>query len=98
MELGFPWWLRVQHFLTIIFISFLVRSGIEILGTYPQLYRSQHTVAGPAWGQFTIQRAPTAAASRNCTTSSCGNGRTRSITSRRGYITAARMSPVRMWD
>ena len=58
MDLGFPWWLRVEHFLNIVFISFLIRSGIEILGTYPKLYRSQHTVAGTAWAQFTIQRAP----------------------------------------
>lgn len=58
MDLGFPAWLRVEHFLNIVFISFLVRSGIELLGTYPKLYRSQHTVAGTAWSQFTIQRAP----------------------------------------
>ncbi len=58
MGLGFPWWLRVEHFLNIIFISFLIRSGIEILGTYPKLYRSQHSVAGTAWAQFTIQEAP----------------------------------------
>ena len=57
MDLGFPWWLRVEHFLNIIFISFLIRSGIEILGTYPKLYRSQHTVPGTAWAQFTVQRA-----------------------------------------
>ena len=57
MDLGFPWWLRVEHFLNIIFITFLIRSGIEILGTYPKLYRSQHTVPGSAWSQFTIQRA-----------------------------------------
>lgn len=49
MDLGFPWWRRVEHFLNIIFISFLVRSGLEILGTYPKLYRSKHkyyTVGG----------------------------------------------------
>ena len=57
MDLGFPWWLRVEHFLNIVFILFLIRSGIEILGTYPKLYRSQHNVSGTAWAQFTIQRA-----------------------------------------
>lgn len=55
MELGFPWWLRVEHFLNIIFISFLVRSGLEILGSYPKLYRSQHSVPGSSWAQFTIR-------------------------------------------
>lgn len=58
MDPGFPWWLRVEHFLNIIFISFLVRSGIEILATYPKLYRSQHNVSGTSWAQFTIQEAP----------------------------------------
>lgn len=58
MELGFPWWLRVEHFLNIIFISFLVRSGLEILATYPKLYRSQHTVPGTAWAKFTIHDEP----------------------------------------
>ena len=58
MDLGFPWWLRVEHFFNIIFISFLVRSGIEILGTYPKLYRSQHNVSGTSWAQFTIQEQP----------------------------------------
>ena len=58
MDLGFPWWLRVEHFLNIIFITFLVRSGLEILGTYPKLYRSQHTVPGSSWAQFTVQDEP----------------------------------------
>lgn len=58
MDLGFPWWLRVEHFLNLVFITFLIRSGIEIVGTYPKLYRSQHTVPGTAWAQFTVQHAP----------------------------------------
>lgn len=58
MDLGFPWWLRLEHFLNIIFLSFLVRSGIEILGGYPKLYRSQHNVAGTSWAQFTTRQEP----------------------------------------
>ena len=58
MDLGFPWWLRVEHFLNIIFITFLIRSGLEILGTYPKLYRSQHSVPGTSWAQFTVQEEP----------------------------------------
>lgn len=56
--MDYPWWLRVEHFLNIIFISFLIRSGIEILGTYPKLYRSQHNVSGTAWSRYTIHREP----------------------------------------
>ena len=58
MDLGFPWWLRLEHFLNLIFLSFLIRSGIEILGGYPKLYRSQHNVAGTSWAQFTTRQEP----------------------------------------
>ena len=51
----YPWWLRVEHFVNIIFISLFIRSGIEILGTYPKLHRSIHTPLGGAWAQFTVQ-------------------------------------------
>ncbi len=41
-EPDFPAWIRITHFINfiinIIFISFLIRSGIEILGTHPKLY------------------------------------------------------------
>jgi hypothetical protein len=36
-ELDFPAWIRITHFINIIFISFLIRRGIEILGTHPKL-------------------------------------------------------------
>lgn len=55
MEFGFPWWIRAEHFLNIIFITFFIRSGIEILGTFPRLHTSEHTPAGKQWAQFTIK-------------------------------------------
>ena len=38
MELGFPWWLQITHFLNFLFIGLLLRSGWEILASHPRLY------------------------------------------------------------
>lgn len=58
MEFGFPWWLRAEHFLNIIFVTFFIRSGIEILGTYPRLHRKVQNQPGDQWAQFTIKEKP----------------------------------------
>lgn len=58
MELGFPWWLRIEHFANIIFITFFIRSGIEIIGTWPKFYRSVDCEPGKAWAKFTIKEQP----------------------------------------
>ncbi|WIM72600.1 hypothetical protein QP028_01095 [Corynebacterium suedekumii] len=36
MLTDFPVWLRIEHFVNILFITLFIRSGIEILGTLPQ--------------------------------------------------------------
>jgi len=46
MALTFPIWLRASHFLTILFVSFLVRSGLEILSACPRLYLNDRL---PPW-------------------------------------------------
>ena len=54
MDLGFPWWLRVEHFLNIIFITFLVRSGLEILGVNtPFITQSSRREFMPHFGTLT---------------------------------------------
>ena len=58
MIYDFPWWLRAEHFVNIIFITFFIRSGIEILGTFPRLHTSIHTPAGKQWAEFTIKSKP----------------------------------------
>jgi len=35
---GFPWWLRWQHFLNLLFMMFMIRAGIQILADHPRLY------------------------------------------------------------
>ncbi len=35
---GFPEWVRATHWINVLFIGFLIRAGIQILGAYPRLY------------------------------------------------------------
>ena len=57
-ELGFPGWLRATHFLNIIFMSFLIRSGIEILAAHPKLYWNDDCRHGSEWARFTKKEMP----------------------------------------
>jgi Sulfite oxidase and related enzymes len=57
-ELGFPLWLRLTHFFNILFLSLLIRSGIEILGAHPMLYWNDHCTPGSEWVRFTRKRMP----------------------------------------
>ncbi|MEJ5997790.1 molybdopterin-dependent oxidoreductase [Corynebacterium sp. H130] len=52
----FPLWLRIEHFVNILFVTLFIRSGIEILGTFPKLHTSIHTPMGGQWAQFTIKQ------------------------------------------
>lgn len=56
--LDFPAWLRVTHFLNFIFITFLMRSGIEILSAHPKLYGNDHCQPGSEWLKFTRRQQP----------------------------------------
>jgi len=58
VEFGYPWWLRVEHLVNIIFMTFLIRSGIEILGTHPKLYWNEHSKPGSEWARFTRKVMP----------------------------------------
>lgn len=54
----FPFWLRFAHFINIIFITLLIRSGIEILSAMPKLYWNDHTKPGSEWLKFTRKKIP----------------------------------------
>lgn len=58
-SLEFPAWLRVSHFLNILFIGLLVRSGFEILASHPRLYFSDGCTPGSEWLKFTRKQMPT---------------------------------------
>ncbi len=57
-ELGFPAWIRATHLLNIIFISFLIRSGIQILASHPKLYWNDACRHGSEWVRFTKKEMP----------------------------------------
>jgi DMSO/TMAO reductase YedYZ molybdopterin-dependent catalytic subunit/thiosulfate reductase cytochrome b subunit len=38
VDSGFPWWLRWQHFLNLLFMMFMIRAGLQILADHPRLY------------------------------------------------------------
>jgi DMSO/TMAO reductase YedYZ molybdopterin-dependent catalytic subunit/thiosulfate reductase cytochrome b subunit len=56
LELGFPLWLRAAHILNVLFLSLLMRSGIEILSAHPRLYTNDHCRRGSEWLRFTRKK------------------------------------------
>lgn len=58
-DLSFPVWLRATHWINVLFIGFLLRSGIQILAAYPRLYWNEHSTPGTEWLKFTGRRIPT---------------------------------------
>jgi thiosulfate reductase cytochrome b subunit len=58
MVLGFPLWIRLTHFFNFLFLSLLVRSGIEILGGHPKLYWSDDALPGSEWLRLTRKKLP----------------------------------------
>lgn len=44
-----PVWLRVQHFLNLFFLVFIIRAGLQILADHPRLYWTRHSTPGKAW-------------------------------------------------
>ena len=54
----FPSWIRFAHFINVIFITLLIRSGIEILSALPKLYWSDNAKPGTEWIKFTRKKIP----------------------------------------
>ena len=49
---GFPLWLRIQHFLNMLFMFFIIRSGIQILADHPRLYWNRDCTPETDWFRF----------------------------------------------
>ncbi|MDR7299890.1 molybdopterin-dependent oxidoreductase [Haloactinomyces albus] len=58
-ELDFPVWLRIEHWVNVLFLTLLIRSGIEILATHPKLYWRDDSRPGTEWARFTRKTMPT---------------------------------------
>jgi methionine sulfoxide reductase catalytic subunit len=56
VDIDFPFWLRFAHFINLIFIILLIRSGIEILSALPKLYHNDHARPGSEWIKFSRKR------------------------------------------
>jgi sulfoxide reductase catalytic subunit YedY len=46
---GFPWWLRWQHFLNLLFMMFIIRAGLQILADHPRLYLNAGSNPDTEW-------------------------------------------------
>src|SRR5436305_8525195 len=58
LQLGFPLWVRLTHFFNFLFITLLIRSGIEIIGAHPKFYWSDDALPGSEWFRLTKKRIP----------------------------------------
>src|SRR6266516_19633 len=58
LQLGFPLWIRLAHFFNFLFITLLIRSGIEIIGAHQKFYWRDDALPGTEWIRFTRKRIP----------------------------------------
>jgi hypothetical protein len=56
---GFPLWLRAAHYLNLLFMVFMIRSGLSILVDHPRLYWNVHCTPGSEWLRLTPVTVPT---------------------------------------
>jgi methionine sulfoxide reductase catalytic subunit len=55
---GFPVWVRYCHFLNVLFVMLLIRSGLSILADHPRMYFNDHCTPGSEWIKFTPITVP----------------------------------------
>lgn len=55
-DLGFPVWLRATHWINVLFMGFMIRSGIQILASYPRLHWGKTARPGLEWLKFTRRK------------------------------------------
>ncbi|WP_197513860.1 cytochrome b/b6 domain-containing protein, partial [Mycobacterium sp. 1165178.9] len=56
--LDYPAWLRIDHWLNVLFLTLVIRSGVEILSTHPKLYWHDDSKPGTEWARFTVKEMP----------------------------------------
>jgi sulfoxide reductase catalytic subunit YedY len=57
-SLEFPLWLRLSHYINLLFLGLLIRSGIQILGAHPRLYWNEGCTPRSEWLKFTKREVP----------------------------------------
>jgi DMSO/TMAO reductase YedYZ molybdopterin-dependent catalytic subunit len=58
MLLDYPAWVRITHFLNFLFLTLLLRSGLEILSAHPKLYWNDDCAPGSEWLSFNRKPYP----------------------------------------
>jgi len=54
-DTALPVWLRVQHFLNLFLMTFIIRAGLQILADHPRLYWTRHSTPGKEWFRMQTQ-------------------------------------------
>jgi DMSO/TMAO reductase YedYZ molybdopterin-dependent catalytic subunit/thiosulfate reductase cytochrome b subunit len=49
LALDFPFWLRAAHYANLLFLTVLIRSGLEIFSAHPKLYWNDDCLPGSEW-------------------------------------------------
>lgn len=49
---GIPAWVGLQHFFNLFLLTFIIRSGVQILTDHPRLYWTRHSTPGRDWFRF----------------------------------------------
>jgi sulfoxide reductase catalytic subunit YedY len=55
---GFPPWIGITHYINLLFMVLLARSGLQILMDHPRLYWNVHCTPGTEWVRFTPVQVP----------------------------------------
>jgi DMSO/TMAO reductase YedYZ molybdopterin-dependent catalytic subunit/thiosulfate reductase cytochrome b subunit len=55
---GFPSWIGITHYVNLLFIVLLMRSGLQVLMDHPRLYWNVHCTPGTEWVRFTPAQVP----------------------------------------
>ncbi|HZM04728.1 MAG TPA: molybdopterin-dependent oxidoreductase [Candidatus Saccharimonadales bacterium] len=58
MPQGIPGWLRLAHYINFLFLTLLIRSGLQILMDHPRLYWNLHCTPGTEWLRLTPVKGP----------------------------------------
>lgn len=58
-SLSFPIWIRITHYINLLFLGLLIRSGLQIAGAHPRLYWNDGCNPKQAWLNLVRKKVPT---------------------------------------
>jgi hypothetical protein len=57
-SLGFPLWEVLTHYINLLFIGLLIRSGLQIVGAHPRLYWNDGCDPKSTWFNLVMKKVP----------------------------------------